>query len=68
MHTLSLNTLLVLLIGLPLTVQATPSSDELLCEEIAEVLLEAVTFGHLTKETADHVIDGCYSYYLPNYL
>ena len=53
---------------LPLAVQATPRSDELLCEEVAEVLLEAVDAGHITKATAEHVIDGCYDHYLPNYL
>ena len=53
---------------LPLTVQATPRSDEVLCEEVAEVLLEAVDSGHITMATAEHVIDGCYYHYLPNYL
>ena len=64
-HTLSL--LITLSLVLPLTVQATPRSDELLCEEVAEVLLEAVALGYLTEATAEHVIDGCYLYYLPNY-
>ena len=63
----TINILLALSIVVPLTVQATPRSDELLCEEVAEVLLEAVDLGYLTKATANDVIDGCYSYYLPNY-
>ncbi len=65
-HTLPLLTTLSLV--LPLTVQATPRSDEVLCEEVAEVLLEAVDSGYITMATAEHVIDGCYYHYLPNYL
>ena len=45
---------------LPLTVQATPRADELLCEEVAEVLLEAVDFGTITQEVADEVTSDCY--------
>ena len=63
----SLTLLITLSLVLPLTVQATPRSDELLCEEIAEVVLEAVAFGYLTQATADHIVDGCYLHYLPNY-
>ena len=61
-------TLILLLsaILLPLNVQATPRHDELLCEEVAEVVLEAVFLGYLTQEAADHVIDGCYYRFLPN--
>ncbi len=57
---------LVLCTSFP-SVNATPRSDELLCEEIAEVVLEAVAFGYLTKDAAEHVIDGCYYHYLPTY-
>ena len=63
----TINILLALSIALPLTAQATPRADELLCEEVAEVVLEAVAFGYLTKDTAEHVIDGCYYHYLPTY-
>ena len=61
MALLSLNTLIALSIVLPLTVQATPRSDELLCEEVAEVVNESVILGYLTQEEADHISDGCYS-------
>ena len=63
----TINILIALSIVIPLTAQATPRSDELLCEEVADVVLEAVAFGYLTKETADHIIDGCYYHYLPTY-
>ncbi len=63
----TINLLIALSIALPLTTQATPRADELLCEEVAEVVLEAVAFGYLTKDTAEHVIDGCYYHYLPTY-
>ncbi len=56
----TLNILVTLSILLPLTVQATPRADELLCEEVAEVLLEAVDFGTITQEVADEVTSDCY--------
>ena len=58
MALLTLNTLLALSIVLPLTTQATPRSDELLCEEVAEAVNESVTLGYLTQEKADHISDG----------
>ena len=61
MALLSLNTLIALSIVLPLTAQATPRSDELLCEEVAEVVNESVAFGYLTQQEANHISDGCYS-------
>ena len=64
-HTLPL--LITLSIALPLTVQATPRSDELLCEEVAEAVNESVAFGYLTNEQAEHIIDGCYRIFLPTY-
>ena len=64
-HTLFL--LITLSIALPLTVQATPRSDELLCEEVAEAVNESVAFGYLTNEQAEHIIDGCYQIFLPTY-
>ena len=67
MHIFTINTLIALSIVLPLTSQATPRSDELLCEEVADVVLEAVDLGYLTMATAEHVIDGCYYHYLPTY-
>ena len=67
MALLSLNLLITLSLVLPLTVQATPRADELLCEEVAYALYEAVYFGTISLEVAEHVIDGCYTNYLPNY-
>ena len=52
--------LLTLAIILPLTAQATPRSDERLCEEVAEVVQESVLYGTLTQEEADHISDRCY--------
>ncbi len=57
----TLNILIALSLVLPLTVQATPRDDELLCEEVAEVLLEAVDFGTITQEVADEVTSDCYN-------
>ena len=56
----TINVLLALSIVLPLTTQATPRDDERLCEEVAEVLLEAVDFGTITQEVADEVTSDCY--------
>ena len=67
MHILSLNTLLVLTIGLPLIAQATPRQDELICEEVAEAVNESVAYGYLTQDEADHISDNCYYYFLPYY-
>ena len=61
MHTLSLNLLLALFIALPLPAQATPRSDEALCEEVAAVVNESVTYGTLTQAEADAITDRCYS-------
>jgi hypothetical protein len=58
--TLSLNILLALSIVLPLPTQATPRSDELMCEEVAEALNESVTYGELTQAEADDISDRCY--------
>ena len=48
-------------IAAPIIVQATPRHDELLCEEVAAVLNEAVDFGTITQEVADEVTTDCYS-------
>ena len=48
-------------IAAPILVQATPRYDEQLCEEIAEVLLEAVDFRTITQEVADEVTTDCYN-------
>ena len=66
MNILTYLTTATALITLPLYVEATPRHDELLCEEVAEVVLEAVFLDYLTQEAADHVIDGCYNRFLPN--
>jgi hypothetical protein len=63
-HTLSLNLLLALSIVLPLTTQATPRSDELMCEEVAFTVNESVTYGELTQEQADDISDRCYELYV----
>ena len=52
-------------IAAPLIVQATPRQDELLCEEIAAVLYEAVEDGVISKATADQVSNDCYHYFVP---
>lgn len=63
MAILSLNILLALSIVLPLTSQATPRYDELMCEEVAEAVNESVTYGTLTQAEADDISDRCYSLY-----
>ena len=62
----TINTLLLLSVLLPITAQATPRYDELLCEEVAEVILEAVALGTITQSIADEVISDCYNIYVPN--
>jgi len=57
---LPLNILITLLFVLPLSAQATPRSDERLCEEVAEVVNESVLYGTLTQAEADHISDRCY--------
>ena len=52
-------------IAAPLIVQATPRQDELLCEEVAAVLYEAVDEGVISKAIADEVSNDCYHYFLP---
>ena len=59
-----INLLLTLSVVLPLTAQATPRHDELICEEVAEVLYEAVAYGTISKQIADEVTDDCYTYFL----
>ena len=56
----SLLILLLSVLLLPLNVQATPRSDERLCEEVAEAVNESVTYGTLTQAEADHISDRCY--------
>ena len=63
MAILSLNILLALSIVLPLTTQATPRYDELMCEEVAEAVNESVTYGTLTQAEADDISDRCYQLY-----
>lgn len=55
----------VVFIAAPLIVQATPRQDELLCEEVAEVLYEAVADGVISMAIADEVTNDCYHYFLP---
>jgi len=60
---LTINILLALSIVLPLTTQATPRSDELMCEEVAHAVNESVTYGTLTQAEADDISDRCYELY-----
>ena len=53
-------------IAAPIIVQATPRQDELLCEEVAAVLYEAVDDGVISKAIADEVTNDCYHYFIPN--
>lgn len=64
MALLSLNSLIALTIVIPLTTHATPRYDELMCEEVAEAVEEAVTYGTLTQAEADDISDRCYELYL----
>ena len=61
--TIYLNILIALTIVIPLTTHASPRYDELMCEEVAEVLQEAVTYGSLTQAEADDISDRCYELY-----
>jgi|14_taG_2_1085336.scaffolds.fasta_scaffold47351_2 hypothetical protein len=47
-------------ISAPLIADATPRSDEVLCEEVAFALNESVTLGYLTQTEADEISDRCY--------
>lgn len=59
----TINILIALSIVLPLTSQATPRHDELMCEEVAEAVNEAVCFGTLTQAEANDISDRCYALY-----
>ena len=61
MHILTYLTMAAVFIAAPIIVQATPRNDEVFCEEIAEVLYEAVDFGTITQEVADEVTTDCYT-------
>ncbi len=63
MALLSINILLALSVVLPLTAQATPRYDELLCEEVTYAVNESVQWGTLTQAEADHISDRCYELY-----
>ena len=64
MAILTINLLITLSIVIPLTAQATPRYDELLCEEVAEAVNESVLWGTLTQQEADDISDRCYQLYL----
>ena len=59
----TINLLLSLSIVLPLTSQATPRHDELLCEEVTEAVNESVLWGTLTQAEANDISDRCYELY-----
>ena len=63
MALLPLNILLALSTVLPLPTQATPRSDELMCEEVAFAVNESVLWGTLTQAEADEISDRCYKLY-----
>ena len=48
-------------LAMPAIVDATPRSDEVLCEEVAFTVNESVTYGTLTQKQADEITDRCYS-------
>ena len=60
----TINILIALSIVLPLPAQATPRSDELMCEEVAFTVNESVTYGELTQEQADDISDRCYELFV----
>ena len=60
----TINLLITLSIVIPLTAQATPRYDELLCEEVAAAVNESVLWGTLTQQEADDISDRCYALYL----
>ena len=62
--TIYLNLLIALIITLPLTAHATPRSDELMCEEVAEAVNESVLWGTLTQAEADDISDRCYELFV----
>ena len=64
MAILTINLLIALSIVLPLSIQATPRPDELMCEEVAEAVNESVTYGTLTQAEADDISDRCYQLYV----
>ena len=64
MALLSINVLIALSVVLPLTTQATPRYDELMCEEVAHAVNESVQWGTLTQAEADDISDRCYELYL----
>ena len=56
--------LLLSVLLLPLNAQATPRSDEVLCEEVAYAVNESVTIGLMTQSEADEISDRCYELYV----
>ena len=59
----TINVLIALSVVLPLTTQATPRYDELMCEEVAHAVNESVQWGTLTQAEADDISDRCYELY-----
>ena len=51
-------------ITMPAIVEATPRSDEVLCEEVAYAVNESVTIGLMTQSEADEISDRCYELYV----
>ena len=56
-------TVLLLVLSVPISVQATPTRVESLCEEVAFTVNESVTYGLLTQQEADDISDRCYELY-----
>ena len=63
MAILTINLLITLTIVLPLSAQATPHPDELMCDEVTFAVDESVTYGTLTQAEADDISDRCYALY-----
>ena len=57
-------TMAAVFITAPIIAQATPRSDEVLCEEVAEAVNESVLYGTLTQEQADRISDRCYTLFV----
>ena len=56
--------LLSALLILPLPAEASPRTDELMCEEVAEAVYESVTYEVLTHKEAEGIVTRCYELFV----
>ena len=56
--------LLSALLILPLPAEATPRTDERMCEEVAEAVYESVTYELLTQQEAEGIVTRCYELFV----